>query len=959
MRPKGGVLACLEGVSSSLSGGCSAICSSWCGNEKINQDDFERLINFLDAVPILRKHLPRAELPRVAEAFKQKQFEVGQTVIEQGKEGTCLYIIKSGEASVTVDGCERATLYALDYFGGHTITEKRANFATITAKGNQPFVTLAMAREDFEAFGLHKYLKFPRRPAIYEGKRTDAINNHSEPPIAGIDDSGSTPITPAEVDFLSQVIRANPNLRQSLEGVGEKLEVLVRSARRCQVKAGTYITKAGDLPEVLYVVADGSFDIIPGSAQEHKSVEATIRNMTKVQKRMDAKQKFVAGLERTVGSQIAGKNGNGNRSTSVRVERGPSAMTTNKLNAFRATSLIGGKTYHQRDIAYKSGDFVARVVFGSKELSQEVGKVVRVRGLHGKVEVDWGDPDLPDDHRLQVVNVKEIRPAKDLAPIAVLTQGMCYGEFSLLYNTRLTTNCRAKENSSVFAISRSDFKEAFSRRNAQSEDDIRLLDDCLLFCPLVRSERMEIARSAAGTFEFKPGERVLHQGDELKEVFLYVIKHGSCVIRKGEKDSTGRDKVADLATLSRAGYFGERTIFRKEKSSEFSVDAGAEGLTCLAVHEEIIRRFVTDSAKDNADMTTFGTPSFDHDVVKYHRLLPTNNVKVDVPLQSLQVLRLLGQGGFGSVFLVQNGQKYALKRLSKGWVMQAKAQRQVALERDLLAMVDSEFIIKLYKTYKDDQYVYMLLELCEGGHLYQLLADVKQAGVALLPSSVMFYISSVSIAMGHLHERHIAYRDLKAENVLLDSRGFVKLCDMGFAKFVVDKAHTLLGTPEYMAPEMIDPPHSHDHMVDWWALGVLTFELFTGQDPWYDHGLDSDDPMAQLLAIRDSHDDGIPERLIPRHQTAALEFIKRLLCTNPKRRLGFNGDAAQVQQDPWFTSKNFDFSALLRQEVQPPELPQGREAVPVELTPSGILVETDDGLFALAPDDTSDWDAAF
>merc|ERR1740138_1995704 len=116
--------------------------------------------------------------------------------------------------------------------------------------------------------------------------------------------------------------------------------------------------------------------------------------------------------------------------------------------------------------------------------------------------------------------------------------------------------------------------------------------------------------------------------------------------------------------------------------------------------------------------------------------------------------------------------------------------------------------------------------------------------------SVAFYVACLTIGIEHLHERNIVHRDVKPENVLLDRTGYGKLCDMGFARFVLGKTNTLVGTPEYMAPEMIDFPHSHDMAVDWWALGVLTYELLTGQPPWEDEGIA--EPCAKILAIRRS-----------------------------------------------------------------------------------------------------------
>ncbi|CAK9058332.1 unnamed protein product [Durusdinium trenchii] len=284
----------------------------------------------------------------------------------------------------------------------------------------------------------------------------------------------------------------------------------------------------------------------------------------------------------------------------------------------------------------------------------------------------------------------------------------------------------------------------------------------------------------------------------------------------------------------------------------------------------------------------------------------------EIPFDELERMHVLGEGGFGAVYLCHRknkpGIEYALKRLSKGYIVQANAEKQVCAERDILSMP-----------------VYMLIELVPGGHLYQLLCDKPQVLLSDKPRgyAAMFYSSCVILAFEYLHERRIAYRDLKLENVqgpvLLDSTGYAKLCDMGFARFVLSKTHTLLGTPEYMAPEMIDPPHGHNHMVDWWALGVLVFEMLSGQAPWDNMGYD-DNPMGQLLALRESQNQGLPDGFLPPSLILARDFIKKLVVVKPERRLGAHG-VEEVKNSGWFKSGTFSWERLVARQMSPPYQP--------------------------------------
>jgi cGMP-dependent protein kinase len=218
----------------------------------------------------------------------------------------------------------------------------------------------------------------------------------------------------------------------------------------------------------------------------------------------------------------------------------------------------------------------------------------------------------------------------------------------------------------------------------------------------------------------------------------------------------------------------------------------------------------------------------------------------------------------------------------------------------------------------------------QGGELWSLLYEnttalpISALGGIAMPHAV-FYSSIVTCALGDLHQRGIAYRDLKPENLLVDAQGYIKLCDFGFSTpipftrhdgEVLDKSFTLCGTPEYLAPELV-LGKGHTTAVDYWALGVLIYELLVGGTPFEDE----QQPKILENIVSSQRNLQFPKGLDPH----AKSLIRKLLHANPTLRLGaLKGGVEDIKCHRFFVSNNLDFEALMRYGVPAPYVPSVR-----------------------------------
>jgi len=229
-------------------------------------------------------------------------------------------------------------------------------------------------------------------------------------------------------------------------------------------------------------------------------------------------------------------------------------------------------------------------------------------------------------------------------------------------------------------------------------------------------------------------------------------------------------------------------------------------------------------------------------------------------------------------------------------------------EKMILTMTCSPFVISLVETYNSDQNVYFLLELALGGELY---ATYNRKGFHGREGHAKFYVAGVVYAFDHCHVRHIIYRDLKPENLLLTDTGNIKLTDMGLAKFVVGVTYTTCGTPDYFAPELVTSA-GHTLAVDWWCLGVLLYEFMGGNPPF---------ESAQPMQIYAKVIKGIDHVAFPAKCQGFVEpLIKGLLRQDPADRLAMlPGGIKNIQDHEWYS--RFDWVAMEKQALEPPYKP--------------------------------------
>ncbi|CAG8525680.1 7877_t:CDS:10 [Ambispora gerdemannii] len=284
-----------------------------------------------------------------------------------------------------------------------------------------------------------------------------------------------------------------------------------------------------------------------------------------------------------------------------------------------------------------------------------------------------------------------------------------------------------------------------------------------------------------------------------------------------------------------------------------------------------------------------------------------------VGLEDFNFLAVLGKGNFGKVMLAEekyNKQLYAIKVLKKEFIIENDEVESTRSEKRVFQAANRErhpFLVGLHSCFQTETRIYFVMEYVSGG---DLMLHIQREQFTY--RRAQFYAAEVLLALEYFHKQGIVYRDLKLDNILLTLDGHIKIADYGLCKeemWFGNTTNTFCGTPEFMAPEIL-LEQKYGRAVDWWAFGVLIYEMLLGQSPF--RGDDEDEIFDAILE---------DEILYPINMSRdSVSILQRLLTRDPERRLGSGqSDAEEIKRHPFFKGVNWD--DILGKKVPPPFLP--------------------------------------
>lgn len=410
---------------------------------------------------------------------------------------------------------------------------------------------------------------------------------------------------------------------------------------------------------------------------------------------------------------------------------------------------------------------------------------------------------------------------------------------------------------------------------------IKILSQVQVFRPLPIEKLEEIIEYF--TLEtLKPNTLIIKENLHIED--FMIVKSGQLSVFKN------LDLVKSLGKFS---TYGEKTLITEE-ISEFSIKSlGNCEIWKMSKYDfaRIIDKSIVDQMKKRLALR-----------------------EKEIELENLHLVKLINEGSYSNSYLVYHPasqQLYLLKVVLKSTVESQKIIESILMEKKVLQEIDHPLVTKLKKTFKDEFRLYFLFEYIQGVQFFDVILQVN----SFKNADARFYAAGILIILQHLHGRNIIYRDLKPDNFMIDNEGYPILMDLSVAKVTKERTYSLIGTPHYMAPEIIKGT-GYTKVCDYWSFGIIVYELLVGRVPFGHIGDDLYAIYKEIISV--------PIRFPKKFQDIpARPFIEQLLQIDPEKRLHGSG----TKKDSWLQGINWDY--YLGKFIKPPLIPA---IEPVDIT---------------------------
>jgi len=866
------------------------------------------------AVPLLVAYMSEAERKDFVESMTEVQVKKDSVVMRQGDKGNNFYVVKAGALEVNASGAHVRNLAAGSVCGELSILNSNPRTATITVNSEEATLLMS-ARKNVVNSGLAERMNKKRSELVpfLSGISLFAenLNDYGRAMIADAAQVVKVPkgkhVTTAGTTSskMFHIIKAGI-IKNETDGVELGVQQFFGQDELVQQLAVDEVSRVAHTDVELLILASNSFfSLVPLNALVSDATSQRTALMTGAKKK-----------ERRYGesAEVVQLTDAAKRRSSISAQKQTLVKKVQKSEAAKRRIQAALESDHLRRVFSRLNETqMAMVVDGMEERKFKSGEYVMRQGEKG-------------DHFF-IVDSGELEATADNNGVSThltnFSAGQSFGELALMYGCPRTASICARQDSVLWALDRASFRMILLEANTKKVQMYEgFLANVQMLEALTKAQRARII-DALEEVSYKPGEPIIKEGEA--GAYLYIIVSGEVAVTK-------QGQQQELARRKKGEYFGEASLI-EQKPTIASVTA-ANACMLVRMDGEAFQRLMGNLknqlnlrkyTKDGQEKTAGSIQEEDDDEEIPPPQAPLAERLGPITLDEFVATKgTLGQGAFAKVLRVKRqstGKVYALKVMSKADIVAMGQVIHILQETAILNQIAHPFITNKLGALVTPGCIMLVMEYCPGGDLFDVLHKRKPNAFDL--SNAQILSSQILLALEYLHSLTIVHRDLKLENVLLAEDGALKVTDFGFAKRITSRSWTLCGTPEYLAPELI-LEKGHGKAVDYWAFGVLLFELLVGHSPF-----EAEDHLATYQKVLDGHI-SFPKKL----PSVAVDVITKLLQKDTTRRYGNLRDgAADIKKHAFYASTAFDWSNALtmRSTARAPEFDPNRyEWAPVK-----------------------------